>query len=91
MMFMWLRITRASYDEIAHNGGKVIMSRKPHETGTDRIAEAAENLTADIIFNIQGDEPFIKRAPVQKLIEAFADDPGGCRHPHAKRSMTKKK
>ena len=61
------------YDEIAHNGGKVIMSRKPHETGTDRIAEAAENLTADIIFNIQGDEPFIKRAPVQKLIEAFAD------------------
>lgn len=61
------------YDEIADNGGNIIMSRKPHETGTDRIAEAAEHLNADIIFNIQGDEPFIKRDPVWKLIQAFED------------------
>lgn len=61
------------YDEITKNGGKALMSRKKHETGTDRIAEAAENLTADVIFNVQGDEPFIKREPVRMLIQAFAD------------------
>jgi 3-deoxy-manno-octulosonate cytidylyltransferase (CMP-KDO synthetase) len=63
------------YEEITGNGGKALMSRKKHETGTDRIAEAAEHLDADIIFNVQGDEPFIKAEPVQRLIAAF-DDPG---------------
>lgn len=61
------------YDEITKNGGNALMSRENHETGTDRIAEAAENLAADIIFNVQGDEPFIKPEPVRMLIQAFAD------------------
>ena len=43
--------------EIRHHGGKVIMSREQHESGSDRIAEAAENIDADIIINVQGDEP----------------------------------
>lgn len=62
------------FDEIAGHGGNALMSVKAHETGTDRIAEAAENIPADIIFNIQGDEPFIKHEPVRQLIGAFADD-----------------
>lgn len=62
------------YDEIAGYGGNALMSVKSHETGTDRIAEAAENISADIILNIQGDEPFIKREPIHKLIAAFEDD-----------------
>lgn len=61
------------YNEIANNGGKVLKSTKKHETGTDRIAEAAINIDAEIIFNIQGDEPFIKMEPLKLLIDAFAD------------------
>jgi 3-deoxy-manno-octulosonate cytidylyltransferase (CMP-KDO synthetase) len=61
------------YNEIVEHGGKAIMSKKPHESGSDRIAEAAENLTADIIVNVQGDEPFVKKEPLQKLLEVFKD------------------
>ncbi|MBX3042164.1 MAG: 3-deoxy-manno-octulosonate cytidylyltransferase [Candidatus Kapabacteria bacterium] len=61
------------YDEIVGHGGKALKSIKKHETGTDRIAEAAENIEADIIFNIQGDEPFIKPEPLKLLINAFHD------------------
>lgn len=63
------------YDEIVKYGGQPIRSRKEHESGTDRIAEAAENLDADIILNVQGDTPFIKKEPLEKLLKLF-DDPG---------------
>ena len=63
------------YDEIVKYGGQPIRSRKEHESGTDRIAEAAENLDADIILNVQGDTPFIKKEPIEKLLKLF-DDPG---------------
>lgn len=59
------------YDDIVNNGGKAIMSIKQHETGSDRIAEAAENIDADIIVNVQGDEPFTKREPLEKLLAVF--------------------
>lgn len=62
------------YHEIADNGGKVIMSKKEHQSGSDRIAEAAEQLDVDIIVNVQGDEPFVKREPLEKLLKTF-DDP----------------
>jgi 3-deoxy-manno-octulosonate cytidylyltransferase (CMP-KDO synthetase) len=62
------------YDEITSNGGKAMMSSKEHESGSDRIAEAAEKLDADIIVNVQGDTPFIKKDPLQKLLRQF-DDP----------------
>ena len=45
-----------------------------HETGSDRIAEAAENIDCDIIVNVQGDEPFLKTEPLKKLIEVFYQD-----------------
>jgi len=61
-------------DEIQCHGGKAIMSKKEHESGTDRIAEAAEEMDVDIIINIQGDTPFIKKEPLEKLLDQF-DDP----------------
>ncbi|WP_346237480.1 3-deoxy-manno-octulosonate cytidylyltransferase [Niabella insulamsoli] len=62
------------YEEITSRGGKAIMSIATHESGTDRIAEAAKNLDVDIIVNVQGDEPFIQKEPLQKLVALF-DDP----------------
>lgn len=62
------------YDEIINNGGKAIMSIKTHESGSDRIAEAIENLDVDIVINIQGDEPFINKEPLAKVIEVFRND-----------------
>jgi 3-deoxy-manno-octulosonate cytidylyltransferase (CMP-KDO synthetase) len=62
------------YNEITNNGGKAIMSIKTHESGCDRIAEAIENLAIDIVVNIQGDEPFVKRAPLEKVLDCFKDE-----------------
>ncbi|MFI0490189.1 3-deoxy-manno-octulosonate cytidylyltransferase [Flavobacterium sp.] len=59
------------YDEIVSNGGKAIKSIKEHESGSDRIAEAIENLDVDIVVNVQGDEPFINTTALEKLIEVF--------------------
>lgn len=59
------------FKEITHYGGYVIMSKKPHESGSDRIAEAVADLEVDIILNVQGDEPFINQASLKKLLEAF--------------------
>lgn len=59
------------YNEIEKNGGKVLISQKQHESGSDRIAEAVENIEADIVVNVQGDEPFVKREPLEKLLEVF--------------------
>jgi 3-deoxy-manno-octulosonate cytidylyltransferase (CMP-KDO synthetase) len=62
------------YDEIVSHGGKAIRSIKEHESGSDRIAEAVENLDVDIVINVQGDEPFIDAAPLAKVIEVFKND-----------------
>ncbi|MBN8566988.1 MAG: 3-deoxy-manno-octulosonate cytidylyltransferase [Flavobacteriales bacterium] len=62
------------FKEIEKNGGKAIMSIKEHESGSDRIAEAVENLDVDIVVNVQGDEPFINKEPLQKVIEVFKND-----------------
>lgn len=62
------------YNEIVANGGKAIMSIKEHESGSDRIAEAVENLDVDVVVNVQGDEPFINAEPLAKVIEVFKND-----------------
>ncbi len=62
------------YNEIANNGGKAIMSIKEHESGSDRIAEAVENVDCDIVINVQGDEPFTERESLEKVIDVFKDD-----------------
>ena len=62
------------YNEIVTNSGKAIMSIKNHESGSDRIAEAVENLDVDIVVNVQGDEPFIDFDSLKKLIKVFKQD-----------------
>ena len=62
------------FNEITSNGGKAIMSIKSHESGSDRIAEAIENMDVDIILNVQGDEPFIDKSSLAKLLDAFDDE-----------------
>lgn len=61
------------FDEIVANKGKAVMTGQ-HETGSDRIAEAIENLECDIVINVQGDEPFLKLEPLRQLIEVFKED-----------------
>ena len=55
-------------------GGNVIMSKTAHECGSDRIAEAVAFLEADIVINVQGDEPFIDKTSLSQLIEVFKED-----------------
>ncbi|WP_199240702.1 3-deoxy-manno-octulosonate cytidylyltransferase [Tamlana fucoidanivorans] len=62
------------YNEIVSNGGKAMMSIKEHDCGSDRIAEAVENLDIDIVINVQGDEPFTDEKSLSKLIQVFKED-----------------
>jgi len=60
-------------EEIKKNGGQVLRSKQAHESGTDRIAEVAREKAFDIIVNVQGDSPFIKKEPLQHVIAQFSD------------------
>lgn len=62
------------FNEITSHHGKAMMSIKQHETGSDRIAEAIENITCDVIVNVQGDEPFINTKALEQLIDAYKKD-----------------
>ena len=62
------------YDEITRHGGKAKMSVRPHESGSDRIAEAAAKIDVDIVVNVQGDEPFVQKEPLEKLLQVFDDE-----------------
>lgn len=55
-------------------GGKVIMTSSQHLSGTDRVAEAADNFDADVIVNIQGDEPLISPQAIDEVLEPFYHD-----------------
>ncbi|MDB5232328.1 MAG: kdsB [Chitinophagaceae bacterium] len=59
------------FNEIITHGGKAVMSKKEHESGSDRIAEAIENIDVDIVVNVQGDEPFVRKEPLEKLLSLF--------------------
>ena len=61
------------FNEITQHGGNAIMSKRSHESGSDRIAEAVQDLDIDIVVNVQGDEPFVKRDPLEKVIAVFSD------------------
>ena len=62
------------FNEINQNGGKVVMTKNSHKCGSDRIAEAVSGIDADIVINVQGDEPFIDLISLKKLIDIFKDD-----------------
>ena len=61
-------------EAVKKEGGKVFFSQKPHESGSDRIAEAAASIEADIIVNVQGDEPFQDKESLSNLVAAFKDE-----------------
>lgn len=61
------------YQEIISNGGKARMSLKEHESGSDRIAEAVDDMDVEIVLNVQGDTPFVKQQPLQQLLQCFQD------------------
>jgi len=64
------------YQEITRHGGSAVMSKRPHESGSDRIAEAVEGLDVDLVVNVQGDEPFVRREPLEKLLSLFQGEDG---------------
>lgn len=64
------------FNEITSHGGKAVMSKKAHESGSDRIAEAVADMEVDIVVNVQGDEPFVKAAPIQQLLQVFEGPQG---------------
>jgi 3-deoxy-D-manno-octulosonate cytidylyltransferase len=57
--------------EIISNGGKAVKSLRTYESGTDRIAEVAEHMDADVFVNVQGDEPFVQKQPLAQLLDLF--------------------
>lgn len=59
------------YSEIVEHGGKAVMSKKEHECGSDRIAEAVEDMDVDIVVNVQGDEPMIDKESLEKVLNVF--------------------
>lgn len=61
-------------EEIDRIGGKFIKSKHEHQSGSDRIAEACKNMQVDVVVNIQGDEPFIKKQPLEDLLKSFKDE-----------------
>lgn len=65
------------FEEIEKAGGKALKSKKEHECGSDRIAEAVENMDVDIVVNVQGDEPLIDKESLSKLLEIFEKDTEG--------------
>lgn len=62
------------FKEISLNGGKVLKSKRSHESGSDRIAEAVEEMDVDIVVNVQGDEPFTQKEPLKNLLNVFRSD-----------------
>lgn len=62
------------FKEIESINGKVVMSIKEHECGSDRIAEAIEFMDVDVVVNVQGDEPFTEVDSLRKLIKVFKED-----------------
>lgn len=63
------------FNEIVQNGGYAIMSRQEHESGSDRIAEAAADIEVEVIINVQGDEPFVNKEILESLVNIFRNDP----------------
>ena len=57
-------------------GGEVVMTNPDHASGTDRVAEAVENVDCDVVVNIQGDEPMLDALMIDELVEPFRGDSG---------------
>jgi 3-deoxy-manno-octulosonate cytidylyltransferase (CMP-KDO synthetase) len=63
-------------DAVVERGGRVVMTRADHPSGTDRLAEVAAGLTADVLVNVQGDLPLLDPAMVELLAARMRSEPG---------------
>jgi 3-deoxy-manno-octulosonate cytidylyltransferase (CMP-KDO synthetase) len=63
-------------DAVRSFGGEAVMTSDKHRSGTDRLAEVAARLDADLIVNVQGDEPLIDPKSIERAIEPFDKEPG---------------
>lgn len=65
------------YDEVKRFGGEVVMTSEAHRSGTDRCYEAyvKSGSDADVVINIQGDEPFIDPTQIEAVMQCFVDEP----------------
>jgi 3-deoxy-manno-octulosonate cytidylyltransferase (CMP-KDO synthetase) len=61
------------FDQIKKVGGEAFFSKTPHESGSDRIAEAVRDLDVDVVVNVQGDEPFQDQQALSDLVKVFQD------------------
>src|SRR5262245_26771919 len=61
------------FDAVGSFGGNAVMTRADHPSGTDRVAEVARGGNADVVVNVQGDEPEIEPGNIDKLVGLFAD------------------
>ena len=61
------------YDKVTEFGGHAVLTSSELKSGSDRAAEAVKEMTADIVINIQGDEPFIEPELIDNLVEMFTD------------------
>ncbi|MCE5199751.1 MAG: 3-deoxy-manno-octulosonate cytidylyltransferase [Armatimonadota bacterium] len=61
-------------DAVTSFGGQAVMTSDKHRSGTDRLAEAAAGLDADVIVNVQGDEPLIDPSAIERAITPFTED-----------------
>ena len=62
------------FDAVTAFGGRVVMTSDSHESGTDRIAEAAAGIDCDIVVNVQGDEPFIRPEMIDDVVDLLYND-----------------
>lgn len=62
-------------EAVSLSGVRAVMTKEDHQSGTDRIAEAVEGISADIVVNIQGDEPLIDPALIDRLVEKLEESP----------------
>jgi len=63
------------YDTVVSAGFQAVMTREDHPSGTDRLAEANEKIGADLVVNVQGDEPFIDPVSIEKAYQPLISDP----------------
>ncbi|MDA0204623.1 MAG: 3-deoxy-manno-octulosonate cytidylyltransferase [Acidobacteria bacterium] len=64
------------FDAVSRFGGKAVMTSPTHRSGTDRVAEATAQADADVVVNIQGDEPFISPRVIDQLVQPFHSESG---------------
>ena len=66
--------SKVIYDHLKQFHKNVLISSKKHISGSDRIAEIAQNLEVDVVINVQGDEPFVDKKSLKNLIDVFTND-----------------